>query len=60
MSLTFSSPYDTGDRCFIDGTSLYLVASLSSDILTDENLVVKQMGLFAVRTYLTTWDDSEV
>ncbi len=27
----FRSPYDTGDRCFID----------------DENLVVKKMGLFA-------------
>lgn len=52
------SPFDTGDRCFIDGMIFsaltlfykYLILNLTSPH-TDENLVVKKMGLFAVSLF---------
>ena len=44
------SPYDTGDRCFVDSayTPQYRGWTLKA-VLADENLVVKNVGLFAVR-----------
>lgn len=53
------SPFDTGDRCFIDGAfPLFgLRCHCTNCGLADENLVVKKMGLFA--TIFTRSDGTE-
>lgn len=47
------SPYDTGDRVFIDGMFCWCILSWSylKTLLSDANFVVKKMGLFAVRKF---------
>jgi small-conductance mechanosensitive channel len=58
MFLFVTHPFDTGDRCFIDSESTCLVlSSAMADRDVDENLVVKQMGLFA--TVFTRADGTE-
>ncbi len=41
------SPFDTGDRCFIDSRCLSILLFGLLTVTPDENLVVKKMGLFA-------------
>ena len=51
--MAISSPFDTGDRCLIDSALAFQDVESFWLLPVADNLVVKKVGLFAVRSHLS-------